>query len=211
MTALSVGGARLGLGGAVGVPAWRSAHRLTGASNWWNPMGVVSGHYANLAPDDGTPGQPDVPGARAALYQETGISEVTVSVTWPGVHANGVGGPMVCVNPDADEFGLAFVYEHDLFSGTWVLWEMGRQPDDVAVLGSQNDPGGHTDETAVQLSIEVRGTQATCRVDGVSKIVATIPVALQGSTIHGVIVDVNAVTDRPPNVPVLQAPYTFSR
>lgn len=204
-------GTRLGIAGSViRLPALRSAHRLSGASNWWNPAGISGGYYTNLAPDGGAIAQPDNPGGRAALYIETGAEEVTVSCTWNGVHAGGVGGPMACVVPSATEFGLSFVYEHDLFSGTWVLWELGRQPDDVAALATANEPGAHSDGVDIELSIQIRGTQVTCFAGGVSKIVSTVPVALRGSTLHGVAVDVNAVTDRPPNLPVLAAPLRFS-
>lgn len=209
--AVSLGGRRLTLAGdAVRMTMLRSAHRLSGAANWWNPAGIVSGHYTNLAPDDGAIAQPDVPGGRAALYMETEAEDVTVSCTWNGVHAGGVGGPMACVVPSATEFALNFVYEHDLFSGTWVLWELGRQPDDIAALATFNEPGSHTDGADVELTIRVRGTEVTCLAGGVSKIVTTVPLSLRGSTLHGVALDVNAVTDRPPNLPVLLAPFRLS-
>lgn len=207
-----LGGTRIAVNGSVLKKSCiRSAHKLSGASNWWNPAGVVGGYYTNLNPDDGAVAQSDVPGARAALYQESGIENVTVSCVWNGVHSGGVGGPLACVNFDASEFGLNFVYEHDLFGGTWVLWELGRQPSDIAALATTNEPAAHSDGVDIELAIEIRGTQATCYAGGVSKIVATVPVALRGSTIHGVAVDVNAVTNRPANLPILEAPFSLSR
>lgn len=211
--ATNLEGTRLEVGGdLLHLPPWRSAHRLPGQSNWWNPAGVVNGYYTNLAPDDAPIMLPDAPGARAVLYEDTGLEECTISCVWTGAHDAGtIGGPIACVNPDAPEFSLCFVYEFGIFGGTWACWHLGRQPDDIELIvpdAIKNEPTGHVSGVPVELSIQIVGNQAICRADGVEKINYTIPVSLRGSTIHGVLIDVNG--SRQPNEPVLVAPYTIT-
>lgn len=211
--AMSLGGSIVKLvGSRLRCSKWQSSHRLAGASNWWNPAGIVNGYFTNLAPDAGAAGQPNHPGGRASLYRETGITDVTIAVTWSGVHDGEQGGPMVCVTPSATEFALGFAYEPAIFGGAWVLWQLGRQPDNINALASVSDPGGHTDGVPVVLSMEVTGTQVVCKADGVVKISAqTIPAALQGSTKHGVWVDVQAYgPPRVGNLPIVQVPAVIS-
>lgn len=190
------------------ISEWRSAHRLPGASSWWDRMGIADGHWSNLNPDQGTRAQPDNSGARAAIYATAEVA-ATVSVTWPGNDAAGSGGPMVHVNPDATEFGLAFCHEPDILDGVWVLWEMGRQADDIVMVEAIAEPV-HTDGVPVVLSMETDGTTVVCKVDGVECITATVPTALQGSKLHGAAVDVNVVPGRPAGVAVLVADLTIT-
>lgn len=190
------------------LPWWRSAHRLPGASSWWDRIGVVGGYWTNLDPDQGAAQQPDNSGARCAAWAETGSADVTVAVTWPGTTDTGSAGPMACIAPDADEFGLSFTLE-PIYGGVWVLWEMGRQPDDLTLIATSTAIS-HTPGTPRLLSMTVTGSVVTCRVDGAVLFVEDIPEPLQGSTLHGAAVDVNAVAGRPANLPALVADLTIT-
>lgn len=213
MTAtIAADGTRLAVAGTrLAVPSWRSCHHLPGASSWWDRCGIHNGWFTNLNPDQGAIAQPNNSGARCAVYQETGRANITVTTTWAGNHGGGVGGPMVCVDPDDNDFGLCFLYEYDLFDGTWVLWAMGRQPDDLRVVASLNDPDAHVDEVDMVVSMVVDDGEVRCYADDVLKITEDIPAGLVGSTLHGIAVDVNAAVGRPANLPVIQAPYTITR
>ena len=202
-------GAAIHFGSNVAIPEtafqnWHSSHYLSGAYDWWDPAGIVDGYYTNLSPDLDPAVLPNNPGGRASIWQETGVVNSTIRVVWPGVHANGIGGVMACLVSSATKFALGFYYDSD--SSLWVLCELGKQPSNRATASSV--AGTHTDGTPVVLEVVISGTSTiTCKADGVTKITATIPASLQGSTKHGIFVDVGGVADRPKNVPVLLAPF----
>ncbi len=184
----------------------RSNHLLPGASNWWNPCGVVNGFYTNLAPDDGDIMQPDVPGARAGMYQDTGVSNVSVELVWRGFDRYQAG-PMVCINPDASDFGIGFWYEKLIYGGTAVLWALGRQPSNIRMIAQKNDSGYHASGSHMTLRMDVIGDVVKCYRDGVLMMTETVPAELVGSTIHGLSVDVNKADPRLPRQPCAVAPY----
>lgn len=206
-----VNGAALNTGAKLAIPSakfqnWHSSHYLLGAYDWWNPCGIVDGHYTNLAPDQDQAILPWNPGGRSSLWRETGLTDLKLSVEWPGVHADGECGLMACMVEDESEFALGFNYESGL--GSWVLWELGRQPNEISAIDLTVD--AHTDGEPVTLSVEISGTTITCKANGVTKITHTIPAALQGSTRHGIFVDVNRVEGRPANVPGLVADFRIN-
>jgi hypothetical protein len=170
----------------------------------WHPGFYGCGDFTNLEPDLGAIMQPNNSGARCGIYQESNDSDVTVTATWSGDHSAGVGAPMVCVNPNDDDFGLAFVYEYELFGGTYVLWAMGRQPDDVRVVFAVNDPG-HIDGAPIELAVRVSGSTVTCFADGGEILEDEVPLGLRASTMHGLAIDVNAAPGRSADLPVIVA------
>lgn len=202
-------GAAIHSGSTVAIPEtafqnWHSSHTLSGAYDWWDPCGIVDGHYTNLLPDKDPAAFPNNPGGRASIWQETGVANSTIRVVWPGVHADGKCGIMACMVPSDTDFALGFNYESAL--GLWVLWKLGKQPSDISYLGYV--AGDHTDGVPVVLSVVISGTSTiTCKADGTTVITATIPAGLQGSTKHGIFIDVNRVPGRPKNVPGLLAPF----
>lgn len=179
-------------------PAWRNCADIPGASNYWDRCGSIGGYFSDINPTVAATY------ARAGLYQ-LATADATLSVTWPGIHLAGNSGPLMCVTPDATEFGLHFIY--DLDTSQWALWEIGKQSTDKTLLGSA--AGSHSDGVSVVLSAEVVGNQITCKADGVTKITATIPAALYGSSLHGIAVDIKSVT-RTPNLQSLASPYSLS-
>lgn len=212
-------GAALNSASKIAIPSakfqnWHSSHYLSGAYDWWDPCGIVDGHYTNLQPDQEQAILPNNPGGRSSLWRETGLSDLTVSVTWPGVHADGECGLMMCVSPNETEYALGFNYESAL--DAWVLWKLGRQPDDIAALALTVD-ATHVDGTPVVLSCTISGSTITCKADGVTKITNAgspagfaIPAGLIGSTRHGIFIDVNRVTGRPANVRGLVADFKIN-
>lgn len=118
-------------GNKVTLPAWKSAHLLSGASNWWDRAGVVGGYFTNLDPDTGAAQQPNNPGGRACLYQETGLPNVSIECDWHGIHGAGCF-PVVCIDETNAAFGIGFWRE--IFLGQWRVWELGKQPDDITGL-----------------------------------------------------------------------------
>lgn len=182
---------------------WHSGNTMPGHYDWWDTCGIVGGYYTNTSPDLDPAGLPNNPGGRACLFQEVGSAAYAITVEWPGVHAHGQAGPMVCVAPDETEYAIAFYYDAD--AGAWTLKELGRQADDASVIDTETE--AHVDGTAVDLSMQVTATDVTCKVNGITKITATIPVNLQGSTKAGVFVDVGSVEARTANLPCLVAPY----
>lgn len=178
--------------------------------DWWNPCGIVNGHWTNLAPDDAPIMQPDAPGGRSMAVMVTPWADVEVTVTWPGVHADGAGGPIIHAEGTEFHGGLSFCYEPDLFAGLWVLWGIGLQPDEVVLLAASGSPA-HVDGTPVVLGISLAGETVTCTVDGAPVIVEEFPHDDAGPMhYHGVVVDVNAVPGRPANLPVLVDDLTIT-
>lgn len=185
-----------------------SAHHAY--SDWWNPCGVHNGYWTNLAPDQAPIMQPDAPGGRAAAVQATPWRDVEVTVTWPGVHADGAGGPIIHAEGTEFHGGLAFCCEPELLGGLWVLWGIGLQPDGIVLLGAAS-AAAHVDGTPVVLGISLAGETVTCTVDGTPVIVEDFPHDDDDSLhFHGVVVDVNGVPGRPANVPVLVDDLTIT-
>ena len=207
---ISSGGVVISFSGqSISVPRWRSLRNLEGASTWWDKCGIVDGYITNLDPDQGAIGQPDNSGARGGLYYDTGYVNTSVTVRTTGYRTvDGGGAPLVCINPDAPELGLTMYYEPDFVfgQGFWVLWNLGRQPSDISVISSfQEDIA---DGTPLEIEMVVGGDTVYCYGNGELKITSTIPVALQGSTLHGISIDVNSVPGRPANLPVIEYPPT---
>jgi hypothetical protein len=196
-----------------------SSHLVAGHQNWFNPCGIVNGHYTNLNPDNEQAALRDNPGGRAYMFRETGAANVTLEVVWPGVHSedglayHGECGILACVDLANPAYGMGFNYESGF--GAWVLWgAVGREPYNIAMAGysildaqSEAWPSG----TPATLRVEISGSSIVCKVDGVIKCSATIPAALVGMTKHGVYVDVNRVPGRPANLPGLVAPFTVTK
>jgi len=191
----------------------RSAHTLPGQSNYWDVGGIVDGFYTNTNPDQGAIAQPDNPGGRCAFYEDTGAVDVDVSVLWPGNYSTqGNCGPIVCINPDVAAFGLCFYYEQLLFGGVYVVWLLGRQPSDITIHAfGAIGAGEHAEGDPLELKMSVRGDTVYCYANGNYRMACVIPAALQGSTLHGVSIDVNGVPGRPANLPVAVAPHTVVR
>jgi len=210
---ISTSGTRLGRSGIkLAVPAWKQAYQLSGASNWWNRAGIVTissvDYFTNSDPDQGAIGQANIPGGRACLYQDIGTVNYEISVTWTGDELLPCG-PTVCITPADTAFGLNFCYEDTITA--YVLWKIGRQPSDVAVLATSASTA-HTDGVDVVLKMVVSNGFVTCYADGVEKIAATaIPSGLVASTIVGVNMDVNPSVGRPANQACLVSPATIVR
>ena len=191
---------------------WISANTNTGASNWWDEIGVVDSggvtYYTNPNPNQGAGAQPNNSGARSCAYYNTGFTDVSVEVTWYGVYNAGSSGPIVCINPDEEDFGLTFYIENFGGSTGWVyvLWNVGRQPNDIspAALAQTSD---HTSGVPVVLRMDVVNNNVKCYADGVLITLVnadtglssdtyaipgpSFPNGLSGSTMHGVSIDVN--------------------
>jgi len=200
MRPLAFNGIATRLGGQkIAVRGLRSNHRLPGQSNWWNPCGIADGYFTNLAPDSGATGQPDIPGARAGLYEDTGIVNASVELTWNGVDHVGAG-PAACINPDADDFGLGLWFENNIYGGVVALWALGRRPSDIRLIATAPDAGYYSGQPIV-LRMDVTGDIVKCYRDGDLMITETVPAELAGSAIHGLSVDVNGMSPRLPNAP----------
>jgi hypothetical protein len=192
---------------------WTSAHSLAGQDNWWDEIGVVDiggvSYYTNPNPDQGAGAQPNNSGARGCALYNTEFTDVSVEVIWPGVYASGQSGPVVCINPDEDAFGLCLYLED--FGGQWVhtLWDLGRKPNDLrpAAVAFAD---AHTSGDPVVLRMDVVGNNLKCYQDGVLLTLNNavtglpsdtypIPSELAGSTVHGVSIDVNKNGPQVPN------------
>jgi hypothetical protein len=202
------------IGGTIptlGVP-WISANTNTGASNWWDEVGVVNSggvtYYTNPNPDQGAGAQPNNSGARGCAYYTTGFTDVSVEVTWYGVYDGGSAGPIVCINPNDSKFGLTLYYED--FGAFWAyfLWNVGRQPDDITIAASAIAPA-HTSGVPVVLRMDVVSNSVKCYVNGslitllnagtgLSSTTYPVPSGLVGSTLHGISIDVNKNGPQPP-------------
>jgi len=200
---LSINNTRLMVSSSrLNIPTWKSAHKLSGQDNFWNPAGIVGGYFTDTAPDSataGTLGGP--PGARAALYEDFGMSDVDVTLVWNGVH-DAQAGPMVCINTAEDEFGLTFYRETSGVLAGWHLWNVGRDPSQLtSAMPAVAQDAPHVDGDDVTLRMVVDGDNLKCYGDGDLKFDYTIPANLLGSTIHGVSVDVHLYSGRPADLP----------
>ena len=133
---------------------------------------------------------------------------------WNGEH-EAVGFPIACINHDDPDWGLAFCYEAQIWGGAYVLWAMGRRPDQIRVVrsagGGKNAPGGkHVEGTPMFLEMRVQGNTVTCLANGNEILKSPIPKALVGSTTHGFGLDVNLVPGRPANFEVIDGPFVIA-
>ena len=181
-----------------------SAHTLAGASDWWDPIGIVydggKQWFTNPNPDQGAAAQPSNSGARACAFNDTGFTDVSVSSTRHSA-VGGHSGPVVCINPDDTKFGLALFLEDFYGTGalSYVLWELGRQPDDldpILFAFAPNRVEGHD----VVLRMDVEGGILKCYADDVlitwiggstTYDISALAPGLLNSTLHGMSVDVN--------------------
>lgn len=187
-------------------PAWNSAHLLPGQGDWWCAQGIVNGYWTILNPDDNPPMQTDAPGARSCFFEEYGMSDVAIEATYVGHPESVIGGPLFCVNPDDNDFGLVYCYESGLFDGTHVLWQVGRRPDQVSVLASFAEPFAYAPEDPKHYRVTIEAGEVTCYCNGEEKLTATVPAGLLGATKHGVELDINSIANpRPKNLPLVEA------
>jgi hypothetical protein len=193
-------------------PLITSFHTLTGASSWWDPIGTVvkdgKQWFTNPNPDQGPAAGSNGAtgsGARAGVFTDTGLTDVSVSSTRHSA-PRGHSGPVVCINPDDTKFGLTLFLEDFFGTGalSYVLWELGRQPSDIDLVASASAPNrveGHD----VVLRMDVEGGILKCYADDVlitfkhrytdlvstTYDISTLAPGLLNSTLHGMSVDVN--------------------
>ena len=185
--------------------------------NWWDPLVLRGGVPVNPKPDKGAAGQPNNPGARAVAYQDFGpeyADNFTVGVQWNGEHG-AVGFPIACINHDDPDWGLAFCYEMQIWGGAYVLWAMGRRPDQIRVVRSAGRWKERTWRQARGRHAHVprngvQGNTVTCLANGNEILKSPIPKALVGSTTHGFGLDVNLVPGRPANFEVIDGPFVIA-
>ncbi len=199
----------------MGIPKWKSGHQLPGQSTHWNKAGIFNGYFTNLEPDQGTAATNGNPGARAVLVQDAGQYEVEVSAIWTGDYKC-PSGPVAAINLADSDFGVNFCFEPTLDVGfgplpSWVLWRLGRRPDQIKLLAVTNATGQHTENTPVELKLRIQNHVATGFVDGVSRVTGSVPSTLRGHTYVGVNMDVNPYTPRPKNVACLVSPATIKK
>ena len=196
---------------------WISADTNAGASSWWDQVGIITSdgntYYTNPNPDQGAAGQPNNSGARGCAYYTTGFTDVSVEVTWKGL-PSAQAGPVVCINPNDDKFGLALYYEDfGDYGYKYVLWNLGQEPNEITIAATASAPT-HTPGVPVVLKMEVVGRFLTCYVDGsaISLVrnaagppaasatydIQTYAAGLYGSTLHGISIDVNKNGSQPP-------------
>tara|TARA_R110002012_G_scaffold112733_2_gene258561 strand:- start:1131 stop:1775 length:645 start_codon:yes stop_codon:yes gene_type:complete len=179
---------------------FKSAHRLPGQFDWWTPAGT-NGDYIDQWPRLTAEQLGDWDNTRACLYYDTGLTDYRVEGTWEGNHGFTCF-PMVCINPDASEFGYTAYLEPDIAS-LLILWELGRDalpsPGEIVAVGSVANPGGaHVDGTPVDVRMDVIGTTLTVYFDGVLTFTQAITANLQDSGIVGISMD-KLDTTAPPN------------
>jgi hypothetical protein len=173
-------------------------------------MGLRNGTPVNIQPDLGPIVQPDNSGGRASAYQDFGSTyadSFRIGIWWNGRH-HAPGFPIACINLKEPDWGLAFCYEPEIQGGTYVLWALGRRPDEIRVVHSAAGPP-HVDGKPMYFEMHVKRAMASCFADDREILTAAIPEGLVGSTIHGFGLDVNPVPSRPPNQEVLCGPFSI--
>jgi feruloyl esterase len=192
---------------------WRLAH--DDHPTWWDRLELHGGVPVNPDPDKGPIAKANNSGARGAAYRDFGpdyANDFTIGTRWNGKH-HAVGCAVACINLDDPDWGLAFCYEPNIVGGVYVLWALGRRPDQIRVVKAAGDPKGkkHVDGEPMLLEMRVTGNVVTCLADGREILTSPIPPALVGSTTHGFVIDVNPVPDRPPHVEVISGPFHLAR
>ena len=188
---------------------WRSAH--DDKRTWWDPVELRNAAPVNTNPDKGPIAQPNNAAGRVAAYRDFGrgyADNFTVGVWWNGKH-QAVGFPIACINLENPDWGLAFCYEPQLFGGHYVLWALGRQPNQIRVVKVATGPK-HADGKPMFLEMRVQGDKVKCLADGKEILESPVPKSLVGSTIHGFGLDVNPVPGRRPNVEVINGPFVLA-
>lgn len=189
---------------------WKSAH--DDHPKWWDQIAIHQGKPVNVKPDQGKIAQPDNSGARCAAYQDFGpkyADNFSIGTWWNGKH-EAVGCTTACVNLEHPDWGLAFCYEPLIAGGVFVLWAMGRRPNEIRVLKAGGSVGArHVNGTKMFLEMQVRGAEVTCLADEKEILKNEIPKPLLGSSIHGVIIDVNPSPGRPANKEVISGPFVL--
>lgn len=147
-----------------------SADQIIDQSNFWDPItaieldesvGTSIRHQWTIAsPDQGTAGTSASSGGRAVGYKDTGFANVSAEMWWPGNHKAG-GSPIVCINPSDNLFGLSIQWT-SLFGGLFILWGVGRSPDERAALAySASYP--HTDGSGpIKIRMDVENGILSC-------------------------------------------------
>jgi hypothetical protein len=191
---------------------WCSAH--DDHSKWWDPLELYEGTPVNTNPDQGPIAQPDNAAGRTAAYRDFGpesADNFTVGTWWNGKH-HAVAAPVACINLDEPDWGLAFCYEPQIAGGVYVLWALGRRPNEIRVVkaGPGQKKEKHRDGVPMFLEMHVRGENVTCLADGEEVLTSPIPEALRGSKTHGFCLDVNPVPGRPPRVKVIGGPFVIA-
>ena len=189
---------------------WRSTH--DDHPRWWDLL-ELRGHLpVNIRPDHGPIVQPDNSGGRASAYRDFGAAfsdDFSIGVSWNGRH-QAPGCPVACINLEDPDWGLAFCYEPEIEGGAYILWALGRQPNNIRVVQSAKGPS-HADGAPMYFEMQVHKGAVRCLADDGEILTAAIPPALVGSTIHGVLVDVNPVPGRLADVEVIDGPFTISK
>ncbi len=187
---------------------WRSMHEDQAV--WWDPVELRSGSPVNIDPDPGPIALPTGSGARAGAYRDFGTqfsNHFCVAVLWNGKH-QAPGFPIACINSSHSDYGLAFCYEPEFSGGAYVLWALGRQPNEIRIVAAAKG-GDHIDGTPMWHRMLIENGRVTCFADDQKILSSLIPDALRGSVIHGFGIDVNPIAGRPPNVPVLGGPFVI--
>jgi len=187
---------------------WRSAN--DDHPRWWDPIGLYQGSPVNTRPDLGPIAQPDNAGGRSAAYQDFGKEygdNFRVGLTWNGKH-HAPAGPLACINLDDPDWALTFVFEPEIYGGTYVLWAMGRQPHQIRVVAAK--AGKHANGVPQYFEMRVRKGAVTCFADQDEILASPIPAGLVGATRHGFCLDVNPVPGRPANVEVIKGPFVLA-
>jgi hypothetical protein len=188
---------------------WRSAHEIH--ERWWDPLELRDGTPVNTHPDLGPIVQPNNSGGRASAYQDFGSTyadNFRIGIWWNGRH-HAPGFPVACIDLNEPDWGLAFCYEPEIEGGVYVLWALGRRPDEIRIVDSKKGPS-HVDGRPMCFEMHVRASTISCFADDREILTAAVPEALAGSTIHGFGLDVNPVPDRPPNLEVISGPFSLT-
>ena len=192
---------------------WIDAHDAMPA--WWDQVHLLHGSPVITDPDRGKVMQTDNSGARAAFYRDfgpDGDTQISVSINWNGVYPYECS-PLLHVNPGEPDFGIGAWYVTQWF--VFLVATVGRRPDELRLLARV--PFDHT--YGISRRIELRSTgrwmtiwtsliEAGQPLEQVGPEFA-IPSRLQGSTMHGVAVDINQDPKRPANQPVVLPPFIF--
>ena len=207
---------------------WQDAHSLSGGQFdvWWDAAGIVSGAFCVTRPNGAEKVWFDYTAlsnyttqswfhcGRGAVFRDFGFANIEASAILLDPTSYKQGGPMVAVNPAANEFGVVMYYEHNWYGGpAWILEVIGRKPTDyygppgqshyVAVASSAYS--SYTGATPVKLTAKVVGSQIYGLADDIQVLSGPLPASLVGSTLHGIELDVgmwNQFSGGGPDTPI---------
>lgn len=188
---------------------WVSSHLEN--PSWWDPLELRNNSPVNTQPDQGPIVRPGNSGGRASAYRDFGTKfsdQFRLGIRWNGNH-QAPAFPIACINADHTDWGLAFCYEPEIEHGVYVLWALGRRPDNIHIVKYAKGPD-HSDGQSVLFEMEIDGTLVSCLVDGKRVLSTGIPEKLIGSHVHGFGLDVNPVPGRIADVEVIDGSFAIS-